>query len=100
MFTVYMLFGGEKNLRVRRRDETSKHFLQEKIQTLLPWYPEQALSDISSLCVRSGESSGLRGGWSHCRGTVQSLNNRRDAWLAYIVNAYKQVGEDCDAYLR
>jgi hypothetical protein len=92
VFTVYMVFGGGEKLKVKLRDETSQRFLQEKIPTLLPWKPTQALVDMSSLCVRTGESSGLGGGWSHCRGTVQSLNNRRDAWLAYTVNTHKQVG--------
>jgi hypothetical protein len=92
VFTVYMLFGGGNKLKVKLRDVTSQRFLREKIPNLLPWNPTQALFDMSSLCVRTGESSGLGGGWNHCRGTVQSLNNRREAWLAYTVNTHKQEG--------
>jgi hypothetical protein len=93
VFTVYMLFGGADKLRGRLRDDTSQRFLHEKIPALLPWNPSQALPDMSSLCVRTGESSGLGGGWSHCRGTVQSLKNSRAAWLAYTVNTRKQEGQ-------
>jgi hypothetical protein len=92
LFTLYMVFGGGDKLKIKLRDETSQRFLQEKIPTLISWNPTQALFDMSSLCVRTGESSGLGGGWSHCRGTVQSLKNRREAWLAYTVNTHRQEG--------
>jgi hypothetical protein len=92
VFTVYMLFGGGNKLRIKRRDETSHRFLQEKTPTLLPWQISRALTDMSSLCDRTGESSSLGGGWSHCRGTVQSLNNQRDAWLVYTVNTQQREG--------
>jgi hypothetical protein len=91
-FTGYLLFGGLNKLKTKRRDETSHRFLQEKTPTLLPWQSTKALTDMSSLCVRTGESSGLGGGWSHCRGTVRSLNNWRDAWLAYTVNTHQREG--------
>lgn len=92
VFTVYMLFGGGKKLKVRRRDQTSPQFLREKVPTLVQWNLEQALSDLSSLCVCTGESSGLGGGWSHYPGTVRSLNDWRNAWLAYTVNTDKREG--------
>lgn len=90
-FTIYMLFGGNQKLKVKRRDETSQHFLQEKVPKLLPWEPEKALRDLSSLCVRTVESSGI-GPWSHCRGSVRSLSNRRASWLAFTVNTQNREG--------
>ena len=84
-FTAYMLFGGSQKLKVKRRDETSQRFLQEKTPTLLPWEPAKAIRDLSSLCVRRAESSAI-GPWSHWRGTVRSLSNRRASWLAFSVN--------------
>ena len=92
VFTLYMLSGGGNKLKVKRRDETSRQFLQEKKPALLSWKGVEALSDLSSLCVRRGESSGLGGGWSHCRGTVQSLTNHGKAWLAYTVNTHRRLG--------
>lgn len=90
-FTAYMIFGGGKKLKIKRRDETSQRFLGEKIPTLLPWEPSKALRDLSSLCVRTAESSGI-GPWSHCRGTMRSLNKWRDAWLAFTVNTQNREG--------
>lgn len=90
-FMAYMALGGGKRLKVKRRDETSQRFLREKIPTLLPWEPAKALRDLSSLCVRTGESSGI-GPWSHCRGTVRSLNKRREAWLAFTINTQNKEG--------
>jgi hypothetical protein len=90
-FTAYMLFGGNEKLKVKRRDETSQRFLQEKTPTLLPWEPAKALRDLSSLCVRTAESSAI-GPWSHCRGTVRSLSNRRASWLAFTVNRQNRDG--------
>ena len=78
IFTLYMVLGGGSRLKDKRRYETSSRFLEEKAPELLPWNPATALHDLSSLCVRTGESSGI-GGWSHCRGTMQSLSRRRDA---------------------
>ena len=91
IFTIYMVLGGGNRLKNKRRDETSPRFLGEKTPILLAWEPVKALQDLSSLCVRTGESSGI-GNWSHCRGTMQSLSRRRDAWLAFTVNTYKREG--------
>ena len=90
-FTAYMLFGGNQKLKVKRHDETSQRFLQEKAPALLPWEPAKALRDLSSLCVRTAESSGI-GPWSHCRGSVRSLSNRRASWLAFSVNTQNREG--------
>jgi hypothetical protein len=90
-FTVYMMFGGGKRLKIKRRDETSQHFLIEKIPALLPWEPGKSLYDLSSLCVRTAQSSAI-GFWSHCRGTVRSLSNRRASWLAFAVNTQNRAG--------
>lgn len=91
IFTIYMVLGGGSRLKDKRQDETSPRFMEEKVPGLLPWEPTKALQDLSSLCVRTGESSGI-GGWSHYRGTMQSLNKRRDAWLAFTVNTQKREG--------
>ena len=90
-FTAYMVFGGGKKLKIKRRDETSQFFLQKKTSALLPWEASKALRDLSSLCVRTAESSAI-GPWSHCRGTVQSLTSRRDSWLAFTVNSQNREG--------
>lgn len=92
VFTVYMLIGGGNKLKIKRRDVTSHSFLQEKTPSLLPWQLPEAIADMSSLCVRTGESSSLGGGWSHSRGTVRSLKNWRKAWLAYTVNTHRRDG--------
>ncbi len=91
VFTAYMIFGGGNKLKVKRRDETSPRFLGEKIPILLPWEPAKALRDLSSLCVRISESSAI-GPWSHCRGTVRSLSNLHESWLAFTVNSQNREG--------
>lgn len=92
LFSVYMLFVGGNRMKVKLHDQTSRDFLREKTPTLLPWHTEQALSDISSLCVHTGVFSRLGGRWSHGRGTIQSLKNWRDAWLAYAINTHEHGG--------
>jgi len=92
MFVVYMVLGGAGRLMDRLRDETGPRFLRETVPTLLPWEPSRALRDMSSLVRRQRSSSGLGGGRAHARGTVQSLSNRRDAWLAYTVNTHRRLG--------
>lgn len=90
-FRAYMIFGGGKKLKLTRRHVTTRNFLQNKIPSLLPWEPSKALRDLSSLCVRTVESSAI-GPWCHCRGIVQSLSSRRDSWLAFTVNTQKREG--------
>lgn len=74
------------------RDDRSPSFLQKTTPTLLLWDPARALPDMSSLCLSRKVGSGLGGGRSHCRGTVQSLRNWREAWLAYTVNTQARYG--------
>lgn len=90
-FTALYDFRRWEKLKVKRRDETSRSFLQNKIPSLLPWEPSKALCDLSSLCVRIAESSAISP-WSHCRGTARSLRSWHDSWLAFTVNTQKREG--------
>jgi hypothetical protein len=92
VFTAYLVFGGADRMMDRMRDEVGPRFLQEAIPNLLPWEPERALPDMSSLCKRRGQSSGLGGGRSYARGTVQSLDDRGSAWLAFTVDTQRREG--------
>jgi hypothetical protein len=92
LFTIYLVLGGAARLMDRLRDEVGPRFLEEKTPTLLDWDWSRALEDLSSLTRRRGQSSGLQGGRSHLRGTVQSLDRRRDAWMAYTVDTQRRNG--------
>ena len=92
LFAGYLLLGGAGRIMDRLRDETGPRFLENAIPTLLLWNPSRAFPDMSSLCRRTRHSSGLGGGRSHSRGTVQSLRNGREAWLAFAVNTRSRLG--------
>jgi hypothetical protein len=92
VFTIYLISGGANRMMDRMRDEVGPRFLEETIPTLLTWEPQRALPDVSSLCKRRGQSSGLGGGRSYARGTVQSLENRGSAWLAFTVDTQQREG--------
>lgn len=91
-FAVYLVFGGADRMMDRMRDQVGPQFLEDTIPSLLPWEPQRALSDISSLCRRRGQSSALGGGRSYARGTVQSLEDRGSAWLAFTVDTQRREG--------
>jgi hypothetical protein len=91
VFVGYMVFGGSGRMKDRLRDEVGPQYLRETITTLLPWDSTRAIADIASRVKGRKTSSGL-GPWSHSRGTVQSLNNARDAWLAYTVDTQRRLG--------
>jgi hypothetical protein len=91
-FTAYMVLGGARRLMDKLRDEVGPRFLREKTPTLLRWEWTRALQDLSSLTRRRGQSTGLQGGRSHRRGTMQSLADRHEAWLAYTVDRQRRAG--------
>ena len=54
---VYLLLGGAGKRMHRVREEISPRFLRDTVPNLLPWRPQHALADLSSLCRGRAEMS-------------------------------------------
>jgi hypothetical protein len=86
VFSLYMIFGGAAKRYRKLESNVSPEFLRDSRYSLLAWNAKQAFSDMSSELKRRTESSAVGGRWAHSRGTIRSLSDRGDKWLAFVLN--------------
>lgn len=85
IFSAYMIFGGAGIRYERLKNEIGPKFIRNTAPSLQIWDPMRAFSDMSSELWRTTELSFFGGRWSHARGTIRSLNNRTDKWIAFVL---------------
>jgi hypothetical protein len=87
-----MIFGGAAK-RYEKLKKTSSDFLRDSHSSLLKWDAKHAFLDMSSEIRRVTEDSLVGGKWSHAKGTIRSLKNRGNKWLAFTLNIRNGNGQ-------
>lgn len=93
IFFAYMIFGGAAIRYERLKNKIGPRFIRNIAPSLQIWEPMRAFSDMSSELWRTTEVSFFGGRWSHARGTICSLNNRGDKWVAFVLGLRGDGGQ-------